>query len=41
MITLDHAYIVGGFFFAALAILTALDNANPLSGVAMLSFCLH
>lgn len=29
MITLDHAYIVGGFFFAALAILTVLDNANP------------
>ncbi len=29
MITLDHAYIVGGFFFAALAILTVRDNANP------------
>jgi len=29
MITLDHAYIVGGFFFAALALLTLRDNANP------------
>jgi uncharacterized membrane protein len=29
MITLDHAYIVGGFFFAAIAVLTARDAANP------------
>ncbi len=28
MITLDHAYIVGGGFFAALAILSGLDRAN-------------
>jgi len=28
MITLGHAYIVGGFFFAALAVLSALDRAN-------------
>jgi uncharacterized membrane protein len=28
MITLQHAYIVGGLFFAALAILSALDRAN-------------
>ena len=28
MITLQHAYIVGGVFFAALAILSALDRAN-------------
>jgi uncharacterized membrane protein len=28
MITLEHAYIVGGFFFAAIAILSALDHAN-------------
>jgi uncharacterized membrane protein len=28
MITLQHAYIVGGLFFAALAILSALDQAN-------------
>jgi uncharacterized membrane protein len=28
MITLQHAYIVGGIFFAALAILSALDRAN-------------
>lgn len=28
MITLAHAYIVGGIFFAALAILSALDTAN-------------
>jgi len=28
MITLQHAYIVGGFFFAALAILSLLDRAN-------------
>ena len=29
MITLDHAYIIGGFFFAALAVLTLRDAANP------------
>ena len=29
MITLQHAYIVGGIFFAALAVLSALDRANP------------
>jgi len=29
MITLAHAYIVGGLFFAALAILSAADGANP------------
>ncbi|MBX9746986.1 MAG: DUF979 domain-containing protein [Hyphomonadaceae bacterium] len=29
MITLDHAYIVGGFFFAAIALLTLRDSANP------------
>jgi uncharacterized membrane protein len=28
MITLDHAYLVGGFFFAALAVLSALDREN-------------
>jgi uncharacterized membrane protein len=28
MITLQHAYIVGGLFFAALAVLSALDRAN-------------
>jgi uncharacterized membrane protein len=28
MITLDHAYIVGGFFFAALAVLSVLDREN-------------
>lgn len=28
MITLDHAYIVGGFFFAALAVLSITDKAN-------------
>ncbi|MFN3464928.1 MAG: DUF979 domain-containing protein [Terricaulis sp.] len=28
MITLDHAYIIGGFFFAALALLSALDREN-------------
>lgn len=28
MITLPHIYIVGGLFFAALAILSALDSAN-------------
>jgi len=28
MITLQHAYIVGGFFFAALAVLSALDQEN-------------
>ncbi|MBC7768711.1 MAG: DUF979 domain-containing protein [Phycisphaerales bacterium] len=28
MITLQHAYIVGGFFFAALALLSLLDQAN-------------
>ncbi len=28
MITLGHAYIVAGFFFAALAVLSALDRAN-------------
>ncbi len=28
MITLQHAYIIGGFFFAALAILSLLDRAN-------------
>jgi len=28
VITLEHAYIVGGFFFAALAVLSALDRAN-------------
>lgn len=28
MITLAHAYIIGGFFFAALALLSALDRAN-------------
>lgn len=28
MITLGHAYIVGGFFFAALAVLSALDREN-------------
>jgi uncharacterized membrane protein len=28
MITLQHAYIVVGFFFAALAVLSALDRAN-------------
>ncbi len=28
MITLQHAYIVGGFFFAALALLSILDRAN-------------
>ena len=28
MITLAHAYIVGGFFFAALALLSVLDRAN-------------
>src|SRR5688572_32571534 len=28
MITLAHAYIVGGLFFAALAILSVRDNAN-------------
>ncbi|MBX3509839.1 MAG: DUF979 domain-containing protein [Hyphomonadaceae bacterium] len=29
MITLAHAYIVGGLFFAALALLSAHDSANP------------
>lgn len=29
MITLPHIYIIGGLFFAALAILSALDPANP------------
>ena len=28
MITLDHAYIVGGLFFAALALFSALDGSN-------------
>lgn len=28
MITLQHAYIIGGFFFAALAVLSPLDRAN-------------
>jgi uncharacterized membrane protein len=28
MITLDHAYIVGGLFFAALALFSALDRSN-------------
>jgi len=28
MITLDHAYIVGGFFFAALALLSVMDREN-------------
>jgi uncharacterized membrane protein len=28
MITLQHAYIIGGFFFAALALLSILDQAN-------------
>ncbi len=28
MITLAHAYIIGGFFFAALALLSALDREN-------------
>lgn len=28
MITLEHAYIVGGFFFAALALLSVLDREN-------------
>lgn len=28
MITLQHAYLVGGFFFAALAVLSVLDRAN-------------
>jgi uncharacterized membrane protein len=28
MITLDHAYIVGGFFFAALALLSVFDREN-------------
>jgi uncharacterized membrane protein len=28
MITLQHAYLVGGFFFAALALLSVLDRAN-------------
>jgi uncharacterized membrane protein len=28
MITLDHAYIIGGLFFAALALLSALDREN-------------
>ncbi|MEZ5938394.1 MAG: DUF979 domain-containing protein [Hyphomonadaceae bacterium] len=28
MITLGHAYIIGGLFFAAIAILSALDKAN-------------
>ena len=29
MITLPHVYVIGGFFFFALAILSALDSANP------------
>jgi uncharacterized membrane protein len=29
MITLSHAYIVGGLFFAAMSILSALDAGNP------------
>jgi uncharacterized membrane protein len=29
MITLAHAYIVGGLFFAAMSILSALDPSNP------------
>lgn len=29
MITLAHAYIVGGVFFAAMSILSALDASNP------------
>ena len=28
MITIDHAYIVGGFFFAALALLSVFDREN-------------
>lgn len=28
MITLGHAYLVGGFFFAALAVLSAMDREN-------------
>ena len=29
MITLDHAYIIGGLFFAALSAYSMLDRANP------------